>query len=223
MIEMMTLCCLAFGFSLVARLLFTSTDRKPKLLLGLFVLILTGCMVEIFIKSYLVGAILATGYWLLGPLLYFYCSLRTTPAKDFSTSSVLHACPAAAYLLLLTIPQGLFSTLTLSIADIVLYELVFIHILTYFILALRLGLAKRKQLQKSASLQEQMQCAFLIFLPLASVLLFGFSFLGVNFSLISNVPVGEYFRNMVQASLTIIIIFIALLNTETRPTNIASG
>ena len=95
----------------------------------------------------------------------------------------------------------------------ILYELVFIHILTYSYLSWRY--ISRVHNPDATSLEVKMREAFMLLLTIVSIIIFGTSWLGTHammFGLFQSDNI--VFRLIVQGTLTMMLFFIALLNTE---------
>jgi hypothetical protein len=215
--ELITLASIAFGISLSVKLILLKKHGMIPMWLSFYVILLVASLCEIFLpEGSIPGIIIGAGYWLLGPCLYLYVRNRlqtSTPQK----SVILHFIPFIVYVTTVFLSTVFDLKDESGIADVLVYELVFIHILIYLILALILIL-KTKKLRPIANDQSRaMQLASMQVIAILSITLFAISWTSTNIIAFAALqPDKGNYQLMVQAAMTLLIFSIALLNTETR-------
>jgi hypothetical protein len=156
---------------------------------------------------------MGTCAFIMGPALYLYCRMRI--ARDKPTfRSMVHFLPATLLLILVMISPSPENGSSASTDEVVLYAIFILMLFTYVFLSLRTVLRKPKI---SVHIQESMPVSFVRMLVYSSLLLITYSLAGT----IIKFNGSEVFVGTVQVLLNLIIIIIALLNTEglqRRPT-----
>jgi hypothetical protein len=215
-VQMVTMGSLSFALMLSLKLIFLNRqERRPSLWLGLYVLLLAGSLSEIlFEDSLVISSIVGGTYWLFGPVLLFYVESRTAACDSRKRNVYLHLIPCSLYYTLLIGNE--FVTLTSSsheIIEFLFFELVFVHILCYFIISFRILQVARND-YKEKSMVDRMTAFFLAFLVNASIVLFGASWLVTNITIFTGMAMSPVFNISIQLGLSLLILLIALFSTE---------
>jgi hypothetical protein len=216
LIEPITIASMAFGISLAVKLMLLKKHGMVAIWLGCYVILLVGSLCEIFLpEESMPVIIIGAGYWLLGPCLYLYVSNRlqaSIPPK----AVILHLAPFIVYTISVFLSIAFDWNDRSGFVGMVLYELVFLHILVYLILALIL-IVKTKKLGPVRDQLRSMQLTSLLGIAMLSIALFAISWTSTNIIAFAALqPDQVNYQLCVQGAGTLLIFSIALLNTETR-------
>jgi hypothetical protein len=152
------------------------------------------------------GALMGTCAFIMGPALYLYCRMRI--ARDKPTfRSMFHFLPATLLLIIVMISPSPEKGSSASTDEVVLYAIFILMLFTYAFLSLRTVLGKAKI---PVHIWESMPVSFVRMLVYSSLLLFTYSLAGT----LIRFNGSEVFVVTVQVLLNLVIIVIALLNTE---------
>ena len=203
------------GVALSIHLIFFGKNKVPAKMLGWYTLLLTLSSLEP-LKEYLSSATypfevgVAVGSFMIAPLLFLYCKSRILNRMQWRKVNFLHFIPAAILLILMLATPQPTGRVQESSADIILYLLFVCQVFTYSIISILLIWKEKKRGNPEFPLQ-QFHLNFVLFLVIGSLALFIYSFastlLGFNKSF--------EFKLSIQVVLTLIIMFIVLLNAET--------
>lgn len=209
--EIFTMASLGFAVMLSVKFIVIGRQQPAALWLGMFVLLLAGSLSEFIVKdSPTILSIIGGTYWLFGPVLLFFVRLRINPEYPFNRSDFLHLLPCVAYYaLLIGSPKSGLSESD-GIADLIMYEAVFIHLLIYFV---RSWFTARMAGFRN-EFRHRMNSTFVKLLVAAAILLFGSSWIFTNVLIFTATAQAPAFLNFVQLSLSFLILVIALLGAE---------
>jgi hypothetical protein len=219
-IQLFTFTSIGFGLLLSFKLLTVKKHGLIVMWLGFYVLLLVGSLCEAFFsQTEILMRIIGMTYWLFGPCLYLYVLDRVGERQlQFFKDCVLHLLPFIVYATFVVVAQLFAITVESEAVEFLLYEVVFAHIIVYFIMALRLISRNGNRSSQEKSSVEKMQRASMLFLVVASLAIFGSSWISTHLFLILGQRVSETYNLLVQVAITLLIFAIALLNTETRYT-----
>jgi hypothetical protein len=158
------------------------------------------------LSAKVVGTLMGTCAFIMGPALYIYCRMRVNKEKATFRTAV-HFIPAATLLALLMISPSPQDTVKASTDEVVLYAIFVLLLFSYMLLSLKAVLQKNGM---HLHIQERMQISFVRMLVYSSLVLFVYSLVGT----IAQFNGSKVFLTTVQVLLNIVIIVIALLNTE---------
>lgn len=217
-IELFTFTSIGFGLMLSFKLLTLKKHGLIVMWLGFYVLLLVGSLCEVFFReTQLIMIGIGTTYWLFGPCLYLYVYERVSKKQlQFFRDCAIHLLPFVTYVLFVVATALAGARIQNEIVDFLLYEVVFAHIIVYFLKALTL-IRKHPATQRQTSV-ERMQRASMLFLVIASLAIFGSSWLSTHLFVLIGMKQGEIYTMLVQGIISLLIFAIALLNTETRYT-----
>jgi hypothetical protein len=203
------------GFALSIHLIFFGKNKVPAKTLGWYTLLLTLSSLEP-LKPYLATGtkafevLVAVGSFMIAPMLFLYCKYRVLQTMPWRNSNILHFAPAGILCILLAATPQPTAPVEESSADVVLYLLFIGQVFTYSVISFSLIWKEKRRGNPLFPLQ-QFHLNFVLFLVIGSITMFVYSFastlLGLNTSF--------QFKLSIQAVLTLIIIFIVLLNAET--------
>jgi hypothetical protein len=186
-------------------------------LLGIYNLVLTVSFIEPVIKMLspslvaIATILIATATFMLGPCLYLYVRHRISNVHQWKNRQLLHFIPATVILLLTTLGTLLSSSGEDGVTEALLYAFFVISLMTYSVESLMLILRNRNK--GNVRYPKGIQFAFLLFLVITSIVLFGFSTL---YTLLG-FTLTHAFVISIQAILMFIIVGISFLNPELSP------
>jgi hypothetical protein len=217
LVELITLASIGFGVSLAVKLMLLKRHGMVVMWLSFYVILLVASLCEIFLpEGSIPGTIVGAGYWLLGPCLYLYVSNRLLQGSIRLRSIILHLTPFAVYTVTVLLSFAFDLNDESGLVDVLLYELVFLHILIYLIAALTLIL-KTKKINPVRDQSRAMQLASMQVIAILSIALFAISWTSTNIIAFAALhPDTGNYHLLIQGAVTLLIFSIALLNTETR-------
>lgn len=210
------------GLAMAIHLVFFGSGKVSAKLLGVYTFLLTLSSVEpltIHLATpYWAGAMIGTGAFMIGPMLYLYCLYRTAGIKQWKRKNIIHFLPAAVLLFLIIISPRPPVDAPESETDIILYLLFIMQLFSYTLISLFLILKTKGQNASPSSL-EQFHLNFILILVVSSLVLFGHSFISTMLGANNSVN----FRISIQAFLTLLILVVVLLNAETLEDHSLTG
>ena len=203
--DVVTICGAVFGILISAHLFHIRNNRAAQALgiylMSISILLLEPVMDERIISEKITAILLSTSSLLVGPALFVYCNLSLNRSV-----SLWHFLPALILFILILFTPATDFTQNESPGELLLYGMFTVQLFAYTFLSLRLVFRWREGTEMSG----RMTYAFVRMLTSASLGLFSFSFL----STIAGLNKGNIFVAIVQILLTVIIVIIALVNTE---------
>jgi hypothetical protein len=186
-------------------------------LLGVYTLLLSISFIEPVTKYLsqemrsVTAVVIGTASFMLGPSLYLYCKHSVMNIQKWSRVYIFHFLPAGFIFLMMAYPIIVPQTASNDTIDILVYGFFVMYLITYSVESLLMVLRKRKS--ADVRHREGIQSAFLLFLVIASLILFSFSTLYtlMGFALNNGFIIG------IQTMIFLIIMGTALLNPETTP------
>jgi hypothetical protein len=217
-IEILTISGAAIG-TLLSLHLFLLNKTKASAFLGFYVLSLSVLLIEPLATSLqftgkIVAVFMGISAFVAGPAIYLYCLSRIR-RKPFSPRWLSHFIPAILLAGLIIVSPESEKSLNESEDEIILYLLFVAQMVSYLTASFRLTTQRQ---HGTPHIADQMPQSFVTMLVYSSIALFTFSFL----STFIGWNKGNVFVTSVQVLLNIVIIVIALLNTdglEQRPKN----
>jgi hypothetical protein len=203
------------GLALSIHLIFSGKNKIPAKILGWYTLLLTLSSLEP-LKLYLSTATypfevgVAVGSFMIAPMLFLYCKYRIQNRTQWRKVNILHFIPAAILLILMLAAPQPTGPVQESSAEFILYLLFAAQVFTYSIISFLLIWKKKKRGNPEFPLQ-QFHLNFVLFLVIGSLALFIYSFASTLLCFNNSFE----FKVSIQIVLTLIIIFIVLLNAET--------
>lgn len=197
------------------------SGRGSGKILSLYVLFLSLAIAEpifhewaVFKKYEIWPSILGGLYFLAGPLLWVY-SCHQVGRQPAGSKLWLHGIPFLVYVVGVILQRYVYACGENGLMDLLIYEILHIHIFSYFIVAYG-QIASRRRLKNGGNSSDVslMKLDWTKFLIIISICLFGFSFLISNVSVFLGEIVPESTAVLVQYFLLLTIIFIALMNTD---------
>lgn len=153
-------------------------------------------------------------YFLVGPLLLFYCRMQGNAVRRISYKLFFHLIPFAIYTILVVIDYAAQLVGESEWVDLLAFELLYVHIFSYLIISYREMSKSIRRIKTRGEDVKLIKLSWARTLVVLSILLFGFSFLVSNFQSLLVYSVWRYYPEVIQVFLLVIIIAIALLNTE---------
>lgn len=213
-VELFTLATIGFGAMLSIRFILNALKDGTDLWLGFYVLILIGCLTEIFVpENILVTTIIGSTYWLIGPVLYFFVRSKALNHVFTVKHDYRHFLAFVIYVVVLLVSL-IIPTPPNDVVDLIVYELVFLHIFTYFFLCARI-LSRAKEIRETNP-TIKMRRIFLVAVVFLSFGIFVSSWISTHFFVLTGSEITPSFKMLVQVSLAFLIFCISLLKPE-RP------
>ena len=212
-IQMMTMAIIAFGLTLSFRLLIFRNRVASSVYLSLYVLILAGVASEIFFQNEWQLEVIGASYWAIGPLVYFFVRSKVENTSSLSWHTLYHLVPLAVYVVLVSLDGIAVDFVSADSLDLALYEILFIHILTYFFVSAKV-VTRNARVTPRRDIMEKMDYTFSYFLPYASIALFGLPFLLTNLQLLVPAIPMQFFLPLIQLMVLIFILAVAFLNMQ---------
>lgn len=203
------------GLSVALHLFLFKNKNLSTRLLGGYTLLMTISFLEPLkrysnVSIFLFEIIVATGAFMLGPMLYLYCKHRIGNNLRSSGWDLMHFIPAGVIMILTIFSPKPSKPMAEQTDEVVLYMLFALQVVAYTLLSLFFALKQKKRVN-SEKMVQKFHITFVLFLVISSLILFLYSFsstlLGLNHSF--------SFTLSIQALLTLLIIIIVLLNAET--------
>lgn len=208
-------------FGLIVSLHFLMVKRPGMAIrwLGLYTLVITLSLAEFIIPEDSPVLIFFGGLtFLYGPFLLLYIKSRMVHSMIIERKDYIHFIAFTSYITLV-IAFLAFGNESSGIAELIVYELLFIQIFWYCIAGL-LMISRRKDLLIKESDPDlvRMQVSFLRILVVVSMTLFLSSYVATHVFMLTGYKMPFEFKYAIQIGLCLLIFVIALLNTETMYT-----
>lgn len=211
-VEIFSLATVGFGLMLSSRFISSSRRHRTELWLGLYVLLLVGCVAEIFVEENMAAlSIIGCTYWLIGPLLYFYVRAKVLQQFFSWKTDYRFFLPFGVYLVLLTIPAEI-SKSSVELIDLIFYEFLFLHIFLHFFWCVQIIL--KWKLSSHAGFNAKLDRAFSLVIVFLSAGIFVTSWVSTHLLVFTGTQMSQEFKIFIQAALTFLIFCIALLRPE---------
>ena len=209
-------------FSIV--LLFFKKSSVAIRLLGLYTLTLSLGLAEPLLLPFLnESTMLFYGAFsfLYGPFLFLYTKYSASNFSHLKTREYFHFLPFMMYLFLIATSIVLPVVGDLDIPDLILYELLFFQIFFYCTKSLYFLKALPHLVSAPDKRVGMMKQSFLYAINICSTVLFLSSFLGSHLLLfLGNQTLPSGFISFIQVAITLVILIVCLLNTETMTAKI---